>query len=176
VRAVNGAALHLRWGRAAMSDRPTEPDVDELREALENMRAHEHARGKYEWTHPDFSGFDTAAIEQAARCWLSHMEQRETGGCFDCGRPYGDEHGFPDLVIVNDLWRRISPTGDDCGVLCPSCICKRLHDIGVRQAYGSFMSGPVWAVERPVMEALRWAENLREQREREAAEPTKETP
>lgn len=89
-----------------------------------------------------------------------------SGGCNDCGRPYGDEHGFPDLVIENYLWRRISPTGDDCGVLCPSCMLKRLWAIGVRGCYGALMSGAVWSVNRPTMEALRRAENLEEREER----------
>ncbi len=34
----------------------------------------------------------------------------ETDGaaCYDCGRPYGDEHGFPDLVIPHAAWAQIS--------------------------------------------------------------------
>lgn len=86
--------------------------------------------------------------------------------CIDCDRPYGDEHGFPDLVIPNEAWRIISPSGDEGGLLCPSCICKRLHDAGLRGVYGSFMSGPIRSVDEPTMYALRWTENLREQSER----------
>lgn len=82
--------------------------------------------------------------------------------CADCGRPYGDEHGFPDLIIPNDAWRRISPTGNEGGLLCPSCICKRLHEAGMSNIYGAFMSGPIRSVEEPVMHALRWAENVGE--------------
>ena len=82
--------------------------------------------------------------------------------CYGCGRPYGDEHGFPDLVVPTDVWRRISPTGNDGGLLCPSCICERLHKAGIR-CEGAFMSGPIESVSRPLMEALRWVENLREQ-------------
>jgi hypothetical protein len=63
--------------------------------------------------------------------------------CFDCQRPYGDEHGFPDLVISNESWRRISPTGDEGGLLCPSCICKRLHDAGLENVEAAFRSGPI---------------------------------
>lgn len=80
--------------------------------------------------------------------------------CHDCNRPYGDEHGFPDLVIPNYLWRRISPTKDDGGLLCPSCICKRLYDAGLRNVEGSFMSGPIRSVSEPLMHALRTVENL----------------
>ena len=86
--------------------------------------------------------------------------------CHDCGRPYGDEYGFPDLIIPNEAWRKISPTGDSGGLLCPSCICSRLHKAGMTNVYGAFMSGPIRSVEEPLMYALRWTENLREQAER----------
>lgn len=87
--------------------------------------------------------------------------------CFDCGRLYGDEHGFPDLIVSNEVWRRISPTHDDAGLLCPSCICARLYAIGATSIYGAFMSGPVRSIESPVMESLRWVENIRERLARE---------
>lgn len=83
-------------------------------------------------------------------------------GCSDCGRQYGNEHGFPDLVIPNWAWRRISPSGNDGGLLCPSCICKRLSDAGI-SCEGAFMSGPIVSVSQPLMHTLRWVENLREQ-------------
>lgn len=79
--------------------------------------------------------------------------------CFDCRRPYGDEHGFPDLIIPFDAWRQISPTGDDGGLLCPSCICARLYKAGIR-CEGSFMSGPIEPVSRATMNALRRVENI----------------
>lgn len=82
--------------------------------------------------------------------------------CFDCKRPYGDEHGFPDLVIPNHVWRRISPTGDSGGLLCPSCICGRLYIEGISGVEGAFMSGSIESVSRPAMQALRMAENLQE--------------
>lgn len=79
--------------------------------------------------------------------------------CDDCGRQYGAEHGFPDLVIPYDAWKEISPSGDDGGLLCPSCICKRLHDKGIR-CTGAFMSGPIISVSEPTMSALRRIENI----------------
>lgn len=79
--------------------------------------------------------------------------------CHDCDRPYGSEHGFPDLIVPFHVWERISPTADDGGLLCPSCICKRLHDAGI-QCEGAFMSGPIESVSRPVMSALRGIENI----------------
>jgi hypothetical protein len=64
--------------------------------------------------------------------------------CHDCDRPYGDEHGFPDLVIADDAWRTISPDGDGNGLLCPSCICKRLHEAGLSEVPHAFKSGPLY--------------------------------
>ena len=61
--------------------------------------------------------------------------------CYDCGRPYSDG-GFPDLVLPNDTWTAISPTGDEGGMLCPSCICKRLADRGFEKVPAVFRSGP----------------------------------
>ena len=82
--------------------------------------------------------------------------------CNDCERPYGEEHGFPDLIIPNVYWRQISPRGDDSGLLCPSCICKRLYHAGIRGVAGAFMSGPIKSVSEHTMYALRRVENLEE--------------
>lgn len=82
--------------------------------------------------------------------------------CDDCGRPYGNEHGFPDLIIEKEAWQRISPSGDDGGLLCPSCICARLAKAGIRTT-GAFMSGPVESVDHQTMHNTRWIENLRVQ-------------
>lgn len=81
--------------------------------------------------------------------------------CADCGREYGNEHGFPDFIIPFWAWLKISPTGDSegSGLLCPSCICKRLHDAGIR-CEGAFMSGPIVSVSEPTMNALRRVENI----------------
>jgi hypothetical protein len=79
--------------------------------------------------------------------------------CEDCNRPYGNEHGFPDLIIPYDSWRQISTAGDDSGLLCPSCICARLHKAGLR-CEGAFMSGPVRSVDAVTMNNLRRVENI----------------
>ena len=63
--------------------------------------------------------------------------------CYDCHRPYGDEHGFPDLVVPHEVWNEhLSPTGDEGGLLCPSCMCKRAHDAGLSGVRAEFRSGP----------------------------------
>lgn len=64
------------------------------------------------------------------------------GRCWDCGRSYGNEHGFPDLIVSDDVWAKISPTGHEGGLLCPSCICRRAFEAGVEDAEAHFTSGP----------------------------------
>jgi hypothetical protein len=83
-----------------------------------------------------------------------------SAGCADCGRPYGDD-GFHDLVIPNWVWRRISPSKNDGGLLCACCISARLTKAGIR-CEGAFMSGPIETVSPRLMEALRRAENIEE--------------
>ena len=78
--------------------------------------------------------------------------------CEDCDRPYGDEHGFSDMVIPYDAWKQISTAGDDSGMLCPSCICKRLHAKGIK-CEAAFMSGPM-SISRTDMNLLRRIENI----------------
>lgn len=77
--------------------------------------------------------------------------------CNDCGIRYGDEFGCPDLVIPKDAWLAISPTGHAGGILCPNCICKRLHAAGIK-CVGAFMSGPVISISPYAMEAIARAE------------------
>lgn len=67
--------------------------------------------------------------------------RRMQGCCMDCGRKYGDEHGFPDLIIPDEVWKQISPTHDEGGLLCPSCLCRRAFDAGI-ECQAEFHSGP----------------------------------
>lgn len=106
-----------------------------------------------------------ASRDRAARlASLSQGGEREVAkvGCEDCGRAYGSG-GFPDLIITKEAWERISTTKDDGGLLCPSCICQRLHDAKMSQVEGAFMSGPIKSVDPSLMHTIRWVENLRVQ-------------
>lgn len=48
--------------------------------------------------------------------------------CFDCGLPYP----FPDLVLPDEVWMKISPeSGTLNGLLCPTCIAARLDAKGL---------------------------------------------
>lgn len=86
--------------------------------------------------------------------------------CESCGRRYGEENGFPDLVIETSVWRRISPRRDETGLLCPCCILQRLHALGISCA-GAFMSGPIETVTRQEMQTIRRIENIEERMDRD---------
>lgn len=86
---------------------------------------------------------------------------QEDAKCEDCGRAYGSA-GFPDLIIPNWAWRQISPSGDNGGLLCPSCLIARLAISGI-SCEGALMSGPIRTVSPELMTTMRWVENLKEQ-------------
>lgn len=78
--------------------------------------------------------------------------------CYDCGLLYIDD-GFADFIIPLDIWRRISPTKDEGGLLCAVCMCRRLSKAGISRVSGAFLSGPIDTVSRPLMETLLMAES-----------------
>lgn len=95
----------------------------------------------------------------AAQCGFADLGDRlAMSSCHDCGRQYGNQHGFTDLIIPYLAWKEISPTGDDGGLLCPR-ICQRLASKGI-SCEGAFMSGPIATVSRTQMELLRRIENI----------------
>lgn len=61
-------------------------------------------------------------------------------GCGACGRPYSDP-GFQDLIVPDEVWRQISPTGDSGGLLCPSCIIGYCEESGITGFSATFKSG-----------------------------------
>ena len=61
--------------------------------------------------------------------------------CFYCHLPYGDP-GFADLVVPNDVWNTISPTHDEGGLYCPTCLIRALHVYGFSNVKAVFRSGP----------------------------------
>lgn len=79
--------------------------------------------------------------------------------CEDCDRPYGDKYGFPDLIIPYEAWKQISSSGDDSGLLCPSCICGRLYSADIK-CEGAFMSGSIKSISEVEMQNLRRIENI----------------
>lgn len=47
--------------------------------------------------------------------------------CYDCGQRYGSD-GWIEAIIPDIIWNKIKPSEceDDCGILCISCIARRL--------------------------------------------------
>ena len=58
--------------------------------------------------------------------------------CYDCGLAYGDI-GWIEAVVPDRIWDRIRPEGTSkgCGILCITCIARRLKRLG-------FEGVPVW--------------------------------
>lgn len=65
------------------------------------------------------------------------MELKYTPHCYDCQLAYEDD-GFQDLIIPDWAWREIMPEG---GLLCPTCICRRLSKAGIKNCPSAFTSG-----------------------------------
>jgi hypothetical protein len=63
------------------------------------------------------------------------MNSEPKAYCFDCGLDYDK---FEDLVLPDDVWKQISPTGDEGGLLCPTCIANRMYKIGLWYDNGFF--------------------------------------
>lgn len=62
--------------------------------------------------------------------------------CYDCGLPYGDP-GFVDLVIPDRVWNeQVSPTGNEGGLLCPTCLVRAAAKHGIEGVEATFRSGP----------------------------------
>lgn len=61
--------------------------------------------------------------------------------CYDCGLEYGGS-AWSDVVVLPDIWRKISPTGDEGGLLCFNCMCDRLSHLGLGGVAMQITSGP----------------------------------
>lgn len=59
-------------------------------------------------------------------------------GCYDCGLPYSDDVWI-EAIIPDKVWNIIRPegAGKGCGLLCISCISRRLVKKGLKDI-------PVW--------------------------------
>ena len=77
--------------------------------------------------------------------WDYTLYQPSSLSCHDCGLEYGSP-GWADFVIHDNVWAKISPTGGEGGILCVTCMFKRMQAIGLDCIEGHFTSGPcaVW--------------------------------
>lgn len=70
---------------------------------------------------------------------MSKLTQRlwkGKSGCYDCGLDYQDD-GWIEAIIPDKIWNRISPTKDQSGILCITCISRRLKKAGYKKV-------PIW--------------------------------
>lgn len=63
---------------------------------------------------------------------------RDALHCTDCRLLYSDS-GWADFVVSDEVWQQIHP---ESGVLCSTCIFRRMHAIGIESAEGRFTGGP----------------------------------
>lgn len=74
---------------------------------------------------------------------MSEPEVFETPlGCFDCGFAYGGV-GWCDVIVPDNVWLRISPSGNEGGILCFNCICRRIERLGLERVPFVVRSGPL---------------------------------
>ena len=67
--------------------------------------------------------------------------------CYECGLLY-EGLSFCDVVVPDDVWAKISPTGDGGGILCFTCMVSRLTHLGLSGVPIEIMSGP-FATHKP---------------------------
>ena len=61
--------------------------------------------------------------------------------CADCGLRY-DDPGWADVVVSDVVWAMISPTGDEGGLLCFTCMNRRLSASRESNVPFQITSGP----------------------------------
>lgn len=69
--------------------------------------------------------FEQLAKERA-RDWPQEEEPYDGEHCQNCGRSYATVYHLPD-----DVWKRISPKGNEGGLLCPPCAAAAAYDAGI---------------------------------------------
>jgi hypothetical protein len=64
--------------------------------------------------------------------------------CYQCLLRYGGGHWI-EAVVANDVWERISPTGNEGGILCINCMADRLQRLGLHDVPVKLTAGPLIA-------------------------------
>jgi hypothetical protein len=131
---------------------PQHAASDGLRAAVEALV--DDFRSEVDWSNGRSNYGDNEAWEAAAnrlaRALAAHPApepQHDAAvaakalACHDCGLLYSDP-GWCDCHIPDDTWLRISPTGHEGGVLCISCIARRLVENGIEGVPLKVTSGP----------------------------------
>lgn len=94
-------------------------------------------------------------------CTCGPAPKPEPLACYECLLVYGGP-GWADFVVPDDVWAQISPTGDEGGILCATCMFRRMETLGI-ECDGRFTSGPCaqhdW--KKPPAERERWRREIR---------------
>ena len=80
-------------------------------------------------------------------------------GCKECGLEYGGD-SWADLCLDAEEWAKISPSGDEAGLLCANCMVMKAKQRGLKNIRATWMSGPFTAprlpeIAEPLEEAAR---------------------
>lgn len=79
-------------------------------------------------------------IEHDGKKWVYSDTKRPVDpvGCYDCGLGYVDP-AWIEAIIPDKVWNAIRPDGcgEGCGILCITCISRRLEKKGYKKV-------PVW--------------------------------
>ena len=84
-------------------------------------------------------GASTVDRPPLSRTWL--LPRPDPLACYECGLVYGSP-GWCDVVIPDEDWLAISPTGHGGGVLCFTCMARRLTVGGREGVPMAVTSGP----------------------------------
>lgn len=119
-----------------------QPPRDELRKTLIEINAQMDAYWNGDRSEAQVKRIE-AAQQQCKRALSGSPSSEDvpSAQCAACGEAYGSPR-FPDLVLPHDVWQKISPSGDENGLLCPNCICAALTAAGI-ETRGEFRSGPL---------------------------------
>lgn len=72
----------------------------------------------------------------------SKLNQQMFTACYDCGLLYSS-NTWADVIVPNSIWKLISPTGHDGGLLCFNCINRRCKELDLYNVPFQITSGPM---------------------------------
>jgi hypothetical protein len=86
------------------------------------------------------------------------MTAEDKAVCNDCGLEYGGD-SWIEAIIPDNIWNIIKPDGcaDGCGILCISCIARRLREREIKIKIPIWLCGtePLTAMEGDPMKNLK---------------------
>jgi len=73
---------------------------------------------------------------------INELAKGKKIGCYDCGLEYG-KSGWVETIVPDYIWKQIRPEGAEGtgGLLCITCICKRLTKLNLVERIPVFICG-----------------------------------